>query len=106
MQLADLCAHLHAQLGIKVRERFIKQEHIRFFDNRAANRHALGLTAGKLARQTVEQLFQLEDFGRFVNLGINLIFRQLAQLETKSQILTHRHVWVERIVLEHHRNTA
>ena len=23
MQLADLCAHLHAQLGIKVRERFI-----------------------------------------------------------------------------------
>ena len=54
MQVGNTDAHRGAQLGVKVRERFIEQEHIRFLHNRAANRHALRLAAGELTWQTIQ----------------------------------------------------
>ena len=66
VQLLDLGAHLHAQLGVEVGQRLVEQEHLRIAHDRAAHGDALALAAGKLARIAVEQRRQAEDFGRAV----------------------------------------
>ncbi len=45
MKLGDLGAHMLAQLGIQVAERFVHQESGRMAHHGAAERHALALTA-------------------------------------------------------------
>ncbi|MNT30246.1 hypothetical protein D3C72_1660310 [compost metagenome] len=106
VQVRDTDTHRGAQLGIQVRQRFIEQEHVWLFHNRTAYGHTLRLTTGELTRQTIQQLIELKDFCRFVNLRFDLRFWQLAQLQAKGQVFTHGHVRIQRIVLEHHRNPA
>ena len=48
MQLLDLGSHLHAQLGVEIRQRLVKQEHLRVAHDRASHRDALPLPAGEL----------------------------------------------------------
>ena len=50
LQPLDLAARLHAQLGVEVGERLVHQEHLRVAHERAAERDALLLAAGELAR--------------------------------------------------------
>ena len=68
----DLGPHLHAQLGVEVRQRLVHQERARVADDRAAHRHALALTAGQVGRLAVEVLLEVEDLGRLVDLLVDL----------------------------------
>ena len=63
MQILDLGAHLHPQLCVEVRQRFVEQEHLRIADDRPPHRHALALTARQLPRITAEELAEPEDAG-------------------------------------------
>jgi hypothetical protein len=45
VQLGELVAHLHAQRGVQVGQRFVEQEDQRLADDGAADRHALALPA-------------------------------------------------------------
>ena len=47
MELGDLGAHLHAQLGVEVGERFVEEEGLRFAHDGAADGDALALAAGE-----------------------------------------------------------
>ena len=67
LEALDLAAGLHAQLRVEVGERLVHQEHLRVADQRAAERHALLLAAGELARAAVEQRAELERLGRAVH---------------------------------------
>ena len=49
MQPRDLDPHLHAQLGVEVRQRLVEQEDLRLAHDGAADRDALALAAGELA---------------------------------------------------------
>ena len=64
MQLLDLEAHLHAELGVEVRQRLVEQEHRRLAHDRPAHRDALALPARELPRPPLEQRLELEDVGR------------------------------------------
>ena len=55
VQLLELDPHLHAQLGVEVAERLVEQEHLGIAHDGAAQRHALALAAGELARLAVQQ---------------------------------------------------
>ena len=55
MQRGDLGAHLHAQLGVEIRQRLVEQEDRRLADDRASDRDALALAAGELRRPPLEQ---------------------------------------------------
>ena len=55
VQAADLGAHLHAQLGVEVRQRLVEQEGLRLAHDGAAHGHALALAAGQLARLALEE---------------------------------------------------
>src|SRR6266436_4044553 len=50
MQLLELNAHLHPQLGIEVRQRLVEQEHAGVAHDGTAQSHPLALAAGELAR--------------------------------------------------------
>ena len=67
MQLGDLGAHLHAELGVQVGERFVHQEDLRITHDGAAEGDALTLAAGERLRLAVEQLLDGQDLRSFTH---------------------------------------
>ena len=63
VQLLELDAHLHAQLGVEVGQRLVEEEHLGMADDGAAHRHPLPLAARELARLALEQLLDAQDLG-------------------------------------------
>ena len=61
MQRDDLAAHLHAQLGIEIRERLVEQERLRLLDDRPADRDALALAARKLRGPPLQEMGDLQN---------------------------------------------
>ena len=72
VQRGDLRAHLHAQLGVEVRQRLVEQEDRRLAHDRAADRHALPLAARELRRPALEQRVELQQLRRGLHLGVDL----------------------------------
>jgi hypothetical protein len=106
VQLLDLSAHLHPQLGVEIGQRLVEQEDLRIAHDRAAHRHPLALPARQLARITFEQLAQAQDVGRALDpLGDGRLV-DLGQHQRERHVVPDRHVRIQRIVLEHHRNVA
>ena len=64
MQLANLAAHLDAQLRVEIRQRLVEQEDLRISNDRPAHRDALPLAARELSRPPVEELPDPQDPGR------------------------------------------
>ena len=106
MEPGDFGPHLHAELGVEIRERLVEQEHLRLADDRPAERHALPLAAGELARTAFEERFDREDFGRFADAAFDLGPRRAAHFQAERHVLVDRHVRVEGVVLEDHGDVA
>jgi hypothetical protein len=106
VHLLDLGAHLHAQLGVEVRQWLVEQEHLGIAHDGAAHRDALALAARELLGLAVEQLGDVEDAGRRPDPLVDLRLRCLLELEPERHVLVHVHVRVERVVLEHHGDVA
>ena len=106
MHALDLGAHLHAQLGVEVRQRLVEQKHLRIAHDGATHRHALALPAGQRLRLAVEQLGDVENARGMVDALFDLVLGKFAQLEPERHVLERGHVRVERVVLEHHGDVA
>jgi hypothetical protein len=102
VHFADLKAHAHAQGGIKVGQRLIKQEGRWLADNCAADRNALALAAGKRRRATVEIIGEIENGSRLLDPAILFGLVDLGHAQRESDVLAHRHMRIKRIGLEHH----
>ena len=106
VQLLDLEPGLCAQLGVQVGQRFVKQKHLGLAHDGAAHGHTLALAAGQLARLALEQVAQLQNLGGFVDTGLDVGQRHLGDLQAVGHVVEHRHVRVQRVVLEHHGDVA
>jgi hypothetical protein len=104
VQLLDLAAHRDAQLGVEVRQRLVEQEHLRIAHDRAAHGHALALAARELARIALQQRLQRQDLGRALHLAVDGRLVHLGEREREGHVVAHRHVRIQRVVLEHHRD--
>src|SRR5271156_3224517 len=60
MKLLELFAGRRAQLGIEIRERFVKKKHGGLANDRPRQRHALSLAAGEFTRLAMKQLLDAE----------------------------------------------
>jgi hypothetical protein len=49
---------------------------------------------------------QLQNPGGLVHPGLDLVDRHLLDLQAVGHVVEHAHVWVQRVVLEHHGNVA
>ena len=63
----DLGPHLHSQLRVEVRQRFVHQERLRVPHDRPTHRNPLPLAPGERGRLAVEQLVEAEDACRFLH---------------------------------------
>ena len=62
VEFGNLDTGVMAKRCIQVRQRFVKQKHIRVTDNGTANGDALALAARERRRAPVQQMFHLQDF--------------------------------------------
>ena len=102
-QPVDVDAQLLAQLRIKGRERLIEQQDARPHRERASERHALALAAGKLVDPPIAEALELDEREELVD----LLRRQLAaDTQTIADVLGDAHVREERVALKHHADIA
>ncbi|MDF2808962.1 MAG: hypothetical protein K0S43_3908 [Cellulosimicrobium sp.] len=108
LEARDLGAGLPAQLGVEVRQRLVEEERLRVAHDRATHRDALALAAGEVRGLAVQVLAQVEHVGGALDLPADLLLVVLAlgEPERERDVLGHREVRVERVVLEHHREVA
>ena len=106
VQRLDLAAHRYPQLGIEVGQRLIEQEHLGIAHDRAPHCHPLPLSAGELARETVQKRIQVQDLGRLSDALVDHLRLRLPKLQTERHVVADRHVRVQRVALEHHRDVA
>jgi hypothetical protein len=72
VQFGQFAAHVDAEFGVEVGERFTEQEDAGLAHDRAADRDALALTAGEGGRAAVEVVLTAEHAGCFGDAGGDL----------------------------------
>ena len=85
VQAADFEAHLLAQIGIEVGQRFVEQQHAGLDDHGAGQRHALLLAAGQFGGIAVGEVAEMHGVQHLAELA--LLDRravQAAQLRPKA----------------------
>ena len=106
VQLRKRRAHADPELRVEVRQRFVHQERARLTRDRTTHRDTLALTTRQLRRLAVEQLFEPEQLRDLSEPLARLGLRRPADLEAVAEVLTHGHVWVQRVALEDHCDVA
>ena len=105
MQLTQPATQLFTHLRIQRAKRFIKQQNLRFYSQRARQRHALFLAAGKLCRITIRQMSKLHHLQQFCHFRFDRrrirAFTPWQHRQAKSDIVKHRHMAKQRVMLEH-----
>jgi hypothetical protein len=98
----DLRAHLHPELRVEVRQRLVHQEGLRLADDGPAHGHPLTLAAGQGLRLALQELLQPKDPCRLSDAGVDLVLGGLSKLQPERHVVVDAHVWIQRVVLEHH----
>src|SRR5262245_5814452 len=106
MQLLDLRAHLHAQLGVEIRQRLVEEKHLRVAHDSAAHSDALALASRELSRVALKQLGQAEDGGSAADAFVDLAPWSAAQFHGERHVVGDRHVGIERVILKYHGHVA
>ena len=106
LQADDLAAHLDAQLGVQVAQRLVHQEDARVADDGAAQRHALPLAAGELARPAVQQALDVQHRRDFMHALVDFRLGHAAPPERVTDVAADFVVRVKGVILEHHGDVA
>ncbi|MPN17834.1 hypothetical protein SDC9_165189 [bioreactor metagenome] len=102
VKLVEKLHDLRAGLLVAVPGRLVGQYHRRIGDKRARDGDPLLLTAGKLVGLPLSQMGNLHKFQGSCNLGINLLFRQLASLQSVPYIFLDSEMGKNCVVLKQH----
>ena len=107
LQLGDLAAGLHPQLGVQVGQRLVHQEHLRLAHDGPAHGDSLPLPARQLLRLAGEQrVVQVEYARRLADPAVPFRPRHVLHLQRETHVLRDGLARVERVVLEHHGDVA
>ena len=110
VQPAQPAAQLLAHLGVERAERLVQQQHLGLDRERAGERDALALAAGELRGIAVGQPVELHQLEQLVHLARGSAPRRAlaARLHAQAErdVLEHRHVAEQRVVLEHEADLA
>ncbi len=106
MEARELRAHADPKLRIEVRKWLVHQVRGRLAHDRAPHRDALALPTGEVRGPAVEVGLEPEHLRHVADAPLDLRLRRLANLEAVREVLVDRHVRVQRVVLEHHRDVA
>ena len=104
VELDQLQPRLQAELRVEVGEGLVHQERLGLPHDRPRERDALPLPARQLAREALEEFLEREDPGGPLHGRLDLALGLLRDAEREGDVLVHRHVRVQRVVLEYHRD--
>ena len=102
MEPLELGPHVDPELGVEVGERLVEEQHPGLPAEGGTHRHPLSLPTGERPGLPLQELGQAEDGGRLADPPVNLRLGHPAELQREGHVPVHRHVWVERVALEHH----
>ena len=106
VELVDLGAHLVAETGVEVAERFVEQHQVGSGDEAAGERDALLLATAELRRIAVEERSAIDEGGGLLDPTALEALLDPPRLERVGDVLAHRHVRPQRVRLEHHADVA
>ncbi|KAG1255290.1 hypothetical protein G6F65_016700 [Rhizopus arrhizus] len=106
VQALELHPHVRAQLGVQAGQRFVEQEQVGVAHHRAADGHALALSARQLIGLAVQHRFHAQQAGGAVHARAHFGHRHLLHAQRKADVLAHGHVRIQRDALEHHGHVA
>ncbi|MNP28786.1 hypothetical protein D3C76_1217780 [compost metagenome] len=106
MQVLDLHLHVLTQLLVQRTERFIHQHQLWFEHQRSGKRHALLLATGQLTGVALSERVELHHIQHPLDAFADVGLAQVAHTQRERQVLGHRHVRKQRVVLEHHADVA
>ena len=104
LQAPDLDAHVRPERSVEIGERLVEEEDRGLSNHRPAHGHTLALASGQLLRLAIQQRVDAEHLGGPRNPLSDLLSGCLPETKAQREVLAHRHVRVERIVLKHHRH--
>ena len=104
LDAANLFPHLQSQAGVQIGKGFVQQEDIRPLDQRPCNGHPLLLPAGQLARLALEEILDLHQSGHLQGTAADLLLPLLVVDQREGDVLLHRQMGIEGIVLKHQTN--
>ena len=96
----DLELHLLAKIPVEGAQRLVHQEEPGVEYQGAGQSHPLLLPAGKLPRQAITEPCEVHHVERAPHLSLDRRFRLPAHLEGEGDVVEHRHVREERVVLK------
>ena len=106
LDLADRAAQVLADASIQRAERFVEEEYARFVRERASDSNALLLAAGQLRRQPLFEAFQRHEPQQLIAAALARGRRHAARTQGELDVVRHRHVPEQRVVLEHETDLA
>jgi hypothetical protein len=106
LDLGDLRAHLHPQLGVQVGQGLVHQEHLGLADDGPAHGHPLALAARELLGLAVQQRRQLQHVGHLPDPAVDLGLVHAPDAQPVGDVVGDGHVRVQGIGLEHHGDVA
>jgi hypothetical protein len=106
-QALELGPHLQPQERVEVGERLVHEQHLRPDRERPGHRHPLPLPARELARELRELALDVHERRRALHLAPDRgLVHPLLHAQAEGDVLEHRHVREDGVVLEHHRDVA
>ena len=103
-KLAQPAAQFLPHLRVERAERLVEQQHFRFHGERAGERDALALAAGKLRRKSFGQRFELDELQQFFHAGADFVFRRPRffgpDAQAERDVFKHAQVPEQRVMLK------
>jgi hypothetical protein len=103
---ADFAAHVEAEFGVEVGERFVEEETVWSDGEGSGEGDALLLTAGELVDAAFAEMAHLDHVEGFADAGDDVWFGEFAFLEAEGDVFSDAEVRPEGVALEHHGGVA
>ena len=110
---ADLMNHLLqpapqllTDLGVDRGERLVQKQEPRFRSQSSGKGNPLPLSPGQLVRITLLQAVQAGERNQFLHASAHLVLRRFLYIQAEGDIVLHRHIAEEGVILEHETDSA
>ena len=106
LENSHLNAQLLAQLRVEVGERLVEKKNLRLDHEGTRDGDALLLSAGELVRPPVLEPLQADERERLRDTPLALAARHMRHAQAVGNIVVHRHVRKQRVILKDHGRPA
>ena len=106
LKMLEFGPHEGAEGRVQIAQRLVQQKDLGLGDGRAPDRHLLQLVHAELRGGPVEPVFEAHERRHGGDAALDLVLRDATHLQAERQVLPHREVSEDGVVLEHESDLA